>query len=420
MSPNIIKAISEYSNGLGFDSAHVSLWFGSGSDNIVKALQDNNESDSFRVIMQKYQIDNTNKQYGDYQEIYVKANNVVNSLIVKDEKEFGVAHYTTIDIASKMLFDHSEIRQFSIKKVNDPSEGKTLLCYLQDDNSPINLNNLDCTYQAFVTCFTFNHNHLNQFRLYGKANHTERKYDKISKKDKIYVYQKECAGLSLLFNGNFFSKQEVLIAPDIISNTKNVNDTKPTLYRCLYIDPDTKQIVSVGQRDKYTFYRKSKYSEDTIKSDSEYNKYQNSINDVMKHVETEMSSLAKAVNEMSNKDDRIIADLLINLRYLVKHYAFKEEQECRIIQVKNISDVSHYAKDGIKKEKNKLYLEAGDIGNHVDRIFFAPCADEKMINLFLYKLKYSELNINHYISNLPFENVSLRQTRRRRSRRRTR
>lgn len=50
---------------------------------------------------------------------------------------------------------------------NDPKEGKTLLEYL-DIHEPDKKQ-----YGAFIGCFSFNVNNLNQFRLYGKDENKE-------------------------------------------------------------------------------------------------------------------------------------------------------------------------------------------------------------------------------------------------------
>ena len=391
--------IVEYSKKLKIDSVQISSWFGSDAENIVKEIQNKNESDSFQNILKKHNFDESNKQlYNEYKDVYIKANNVVNCLIVDEEIEYGVAHYTSIDTAQKLLFKNSkkccsekcrsEIRQCSLKNTNDPTEGKTLFDYLQNENFSVDKENVSSDYEAFVTCFTFNHNHLNQFRLYGK--------------EKSY----ECTGLSMIFKSDFFSKQEELIAPDIITDNKKtetekketVTKVKPCLYRCVYIDPDTKQIVSVGQRDKYTFYRNKKYEEE---SKQEFESYQNYIDQAMIKLVDAMFELEKAIKQIKNRDPALIVDLLINLRYLVKHYAFKEEQECRIIQVKSTTDLAvKSTKKNRRNRKNRLYIEVGDISNYVKKIYFGPCVTD--IGSFEKKLNLAGLDTKCEKSNLPY------------------
>jgi len=314
-SPDIIIW---YLNNLGYDSAHISFWFGRDAEDIVREIQNKNTSDSFSTILKQHQFDTNekiNEEYNAYQDVYIKANNIVGNLRVDhNEIDYGVAHYTKKETSEKLLFNDSKFRLSSIKKANDPQEGETLIKYLADNNSDYEQHRNNSDSQAFVSCFTFNHNHLNQFRLYGKENGNE------------------CTGLSLVFNGDFFNKQEILInASDEDENIRH------TLYRCVYIDPKSHNIISVGQREEYTFYSKGRYSE--YEKEEKFKPYKEKITEVMEKTRKAFSELENVIKNVKNKDWALISNLLINLRYLVKHYAFKEEQECRIIRVKKIENL---------------------------------------------------------------------------------
>jgi hypothetical protein len=88
--------------------------------------------------------------------------------------------------------------------------------------------------------------------------------------------------------------------------------------------------------------------------------------------------------------------LLLNLRYLVKHAAFKEEQECRIIQIKKLND-----KDDVKpNENNRLYVEYEKLNEkNVSEICFAPKA--KDIDIFKLHLASNNYSVKCYKSNAP-------------------
>ena len=63
----------------------------------------------------------------------------------------------------------SAFRLNTINNVNDPSEGQLLLNYLKGvKETSFYAPDFDEKLHAFVSCFTFNHDSLNQFRLYGK------------------------------------------------------------------------------------------------------------------------------------------------------------------------------------------------------------------------------------------------------------
>lgn len=81
-----------------------------------------------------------------------------------------VAHYTRPAILFDLLRekDPSCFRLSSISGVNDPTEGDVLYHYLFNRNKCENN-----PYLTFISCFTFNHDSLNQFRLYGKEANKE-------------------------------------------------------------------------------------------------------------------------------------------------------------------------------------------------------------------------------------------------------
>ena len=108
-----------------------------------------------------------------------------------------------------------------------------------------------------------------------------------------------------------------------------------------------------------------------------------------------MENLKKQIAELKLDPD-IVYKLLLNLRYLVKHAAFKEEQECRIIQIKKLND-----KDKVKSdENNRLYVEYEKMKEtNVAEICFAPKA--KDIDKFKQHLARNNYNVKCYKSNAP-------------------
>ena len=89
--------------------------------------------------------------------------------------------------------------------------------------------------------------------------------------------------------------------------------------------------------------------------------------------------------------------LLINLRYLTKHIAFKEEQECRVVKVCNYDNLNIT----ISKDFKQLYLEYLQIPTHVEIIYFGPKATE--MELFQDILKHKGLEIPCEQSKHPLE-----------------
>ena len=184
------------------------------------------------------------------------------------EFESKVAHYSRASTAFNLFEDErnnknpSNFRLSTIRGVNDPTEGLVLRDYWEQQGISENIYTNDTA--TFISCFTFNHDSLNQFRLYGKEN------------------GREATGVSLVFDKDFFSDQsdvlEFISGPstDLSSKSEQVklNDTgktesdnkkpligKSTLYRCIYLDPET-GYWTLAQRDKSTFYREHDEDED--------------------------------------------------------------------------------------------------------------------------------------------------------------
>ena len=186
---------------------------------------------------------------------------VLKSLQIIPEFESKVAHYSRALTAFK-LFEcekneqkPSKLRLNTIRGVNDPTEGLVLSNYWDQQGIPETTHTNNTA--TFVSCFTFNHDSLNQFRLYGKED------------------GREATGVSLVFKEEFFSKHSgalkyIANASSDPSNKSSENESdeagklesdnkkkiigKSTLYRCIYLDPET-GYWTLAQRDKSTFYR---------------------------------------------------------------------------------------------------------------------------------------------------------------------
>lgn len=213
--------------------------------------------------------------------------------------ERKLAHYTSVDTVNFLLNVDKEkklpsaFRLNTINNVNDPSEGQLLEHYLTDNDKNL-FDKLDSNdrYHAFISCFTFNHDSLNQFRLYGKKDN------------------KEASGISLVFTKGFFKESE---NPDDLSfispkdegiNLQEVSFDKDkgiknepvviqpqSVMRCVYVDPES-GFISLAQRNKITFYRECLREDDSkIKANNAWKEYQKIINNKAEKFENEFSGL---------------------------------------------------------------------------------------------------------------------------------
>jgi len=278
-----------------------------------------------------------------YKKIYIISNFIISQLHINKKYETYVAHYAKKTTVEDILFNKSKFRLGAIDDSNDPTEGKTLFNYLFKNK--LSKKKFNTEYKAFAGCFTFQHDSLNQFRLYGK--------DKNKKQ--------EGTGLSLVFHENFFRKETNRLSKEDMFNEED-EEKKYTLFRCIYLDPkelDTKnQVKTVGQKET---------------TDENYKKYINDVINIVNENIRKLKSLAYGL------DENAIGHLIINLRYLTKHIAFKEEQECRIVDIRRITG------------KTQKYIEyEPDVISRIKKVYFGPKATN--INSFQNRLKVNKLN----------------------------
>ena len=310
--------------------------------------------------------------------------------------ESKVAHYTRPQIAFNLFGDEknnknpSNFRLSTIRGVNDPTEGLVLRDYWDQQGISETIHTNDTA--TFISCFTFNHDNLNQFRLYGKEN------------------GREATGVSLVFKKEFFSDQPDTLgfiagpSTDLSSKSEQIklNETgktegdnkkqiigKSTLYRCIYLDPET-GYWTLAQRDKSTFYREhneeadakgkwGKYyksistKEDDVETHlfNKENNDDNSVSSILKSIFTEDHLYNKCNKDEKQKILETIRFILLPLQYLVKHIAFQEEQECRIMYITHLHDekIRH------DWEKQWMYVEYEEpVLPHIDKIWLSPGA----------------------------------------------
>ncbi|BAV88507.1 TPR repeat [Rothia aeria] len=210
---------------------------------------------------------------------------VLKSLQIIPEFESKVAHYSRPSTAFSLFGDEknnrnpSNFRLSTIRGVNDPTEGLILRDYWEQQGISETIHTNDTA--TFISCFTFNHDSLNQFRLYGKEN------------------GQEATGVSLVFNKEFFSDQsddlKFIAGPSTDPSSKSeqikLNDTgkpesdnkkqliaKSALYRCIYLDPET-GYWTLAQRNKSTFYRENK---DKDTAENNWETYSEKISEIEK------------------------------------------------------------------------------------------------------------------------------------------
>ena len=317
---------------------------------------------------------------------------VLKSLQIIPGFESKVAHYSRVSTAFSLLDskEPSKFRLSTIHGVNDPTEGLVLGTYWNKQGISENIHANDTA--TFISCFTFNHDSLNQFRLYGKEN------------------KQEATGVSLVFRKKFFSNQlEVIANPSkkLSNKTENIESNKlnklengsmklpidesrlQKLYRCIYLDPES-GYWTLAKRDKSTFYREhdeeadakgkwGKYYKLISKKEKCVEKYlfgekdnkNKSISQILNSIFTEDHLYNKCNKDEKQKILEAIRFILLPLQYLVKHIAFREEQECRIMYITQFRDEKIHS----DREKQWMYVEYEEsVLPHIDKIYLSPGA----------------------------------------------
>ena len=350
---------------------------------------------------------------------------VLESLQIIPDFESQVAHYSRASTAFSLFGDEkndkepSHFRLSTIRGVNDPTEGLVLRDYWEQQGISETIHTNDTA--TFVSCFTFNHDSLNQFRLYGKED------------------GREATGVSLVFKKEFFSEESgalnhiVGASPDPSNKSKEnepdepgkpENDNKKllidksTLYRCIYLDPET-GYWTLAQRDKSTFYREHNEDADAKEKWGKYyesistkeedveahlfnkeNNDDNSVSSILKSIFTEDHLYNKCNKDEKQKILETVRFILLPLQYLVKHIAFREEQECRIMYITQFRDEKIHS----NREKQWMYVEYEEpVLPHIDKIYLSPGA-AKHQDFFRILLDQGSGKSKVRISQNPFRN----------------
>ncbi|VEB23274.1 DUF2971 domain-containing protein [Avibacterium volantium] len=238
-------------------------------------------------------------------------------------------------------------------------------------NEYLNLDNFieQREFISFISCFTFNHDSLNQFRLYGKENN------------------REASGVSLVFNvDNFFSSEYIdrfLPFSNLDKDSAILDDSpeenKFPLYRCIYIDPKS-DYLSIAKRSKITFFRQYEGGRE------KWEEYQDKLENIEDTVRVSFKLIKDIIGEINTSDDvvkELLHDILMPLQYLVKHYAFEEEQECRMVSIRSLTKDSNIKVD---EQLNSMYIEyPASVSDAVKKVYLSIGAREKE-HFFIRKL----------------------------------
>ena len=262
-------------------------------------------------------------------------------------KLFGVVHE---DDSSPMT---SPMRIGSSTYMNDPSEGKGLLELLSLQDLELE-NKADCSpHNAFFACFSARVNDLNQFRLYGKEDGVE------------------ASGCCLVFNKNRDWLKEPDISAPFRSFLKNLDENsaefkEADISNVEYEKLPLYQVAYIAYKDEYIAEEKCEIWLDNFKfgiclksvdKNSEWHKYR------IKKLKEALQQLIKFFKKKANVNDEN-KNALEYIRYLFKDFAFRDEEEFRVLKMAEIgSEEIKYC-----ETTKSIYLPYADISNVVDEV----------------------------------------------------
>ena len=279
-----------------------------------------------------------------------------NNKTLKRELTYNIeiAHYTSLNILLKLIKEDNKIRITNISNANDPKEGKILENILNKNKLDIKIKN-DEDLITLQTSLSRNKDALTMFRLYGKNEN------------------KEATGICLVidkkyFNDNYLSpvielnldnqKQEEKKGNENYKKAKEIIQKRferKNLYWVIYYNEEKNQLVFNPTKSKYSSVI---IDLNTInKNKKNINKIEDLINCIFHNI----INSAKEIDKIENKNlkDEIFSNLFENIRYIIKHEAFFEEQELRMLITTNYKNENI----NIEEDKKRLYINYNELFN---------------------------------------------------------
>ena len=321
------------------------------------------------------------------------------------EKLFGIVHdKNDVNNKEKDPVDKqqaSPMRISSSTYMNDPTEGEGLLDLLDLQDLELK-NKADCPeYNAFFACFSSRVNDLNQFRLYGKENGVE------------------ASGCCLVFNKNGNWLKE----PDVSVSFRSMAKKGDEYLREQPVEADISdadledanlplyQVAYIAYKDKYLAEDKCRIwlpSED----DKKFGIQLEPVGKNSSWYEFRISELEKALKQLidffkekpnindedSNDEDR---KALEYIRYLFKDFAFRDEEEFRLLKIEKIgSDKIEYC-----ETTQSIYLPYADARDIVDEVIlgtnYEKSGKERKAETFQHLMRKHYPNVKVSRSSLP-------------------
>ena len=284
----------------------------------------------------------------------------------------------------------SPMRIGSSTYMNDPTEGEGLLELLNLQDLELE-NKADCpAYNAFFTCFSSRVNDLNQFRLYGKENGVE------------------ASGCCLVFNksGDWLKEPDVSASFKSFTNKQNEGFKEPIeadvagsedenlpLYQVAYIAYQDEYIAEekcgkwLLNKNNQSFGIRLK----PVGKNPSWHQFR------IKKLEEALIELIEKSNNISDEDRKALE----YIRYLFKDFAFRDEEEFRLLKIEQIgSDKIKYC-----NTTQSIYLPYADVRDMVDEVIlgtnYEKSGNHRKTEVFQHLMREHYPNVKVSRSSLP-------------------
>ena len=319
-----------------------------------------------------------------------------------------LAHYTSPHVCHKLFGiggneTASPMRLGSSTYMNDPSEGRGLLDLLNQQDLELENKTDGASHNAFFTCFSSRVNDLNQFRLYGKEDGVE------------------ASGCCLVFNknGDWLREADVSVPFRSLSE-KSGQDSDGLPEDGFWNDEYEKlplyQVAYIAYKDEYITEKKCGIwlsasnkafdlhqnlvqenlgSSIRFKLNANINRFGIRLKPVgnedwhqfrLKKLKEALEALIGFFEDKSavSDDDK---EALEYIRYLFKDFAFRDEEEFRLLVIKPIdSKEIEYC-----EQTQSVYIPYADIRNRADEVIlgtnYEKTGNQRKAEVFRYQMK---------------------------------
>ena len=308
-----------------------------------------------------------------------------------------LAHYTSPHVCHKLFGiggneTASPMRIGSSTYMNDPSEGRGLLDLLNQQDLELENKADGASHNAFFTCFSSRVNDLNQFRLYGKEDGVE------------------ASGCCLVFNKNGDWLKEADVSVPFRSLSQKSGQDSDGLPEAGFSDDKYEklplyQVAYIAYKDEYIAEKKCGIwfpSQEEPKFGIRLKPVGNE-----KWHQFRLEKLKEALEALIRffKDKSAVSDddkeALEYIRYLFKDFAFRDEEEFRLLVIKPIdSEEIEYC-----ETTQSVYIPYADIRNRADEVIlgtnYEKTGNQRKAEVFRYQMKQKCPDVKVSRSTLP-------------------